>query len=676
MVEVGHERRARRWRAPRFVDLPLGRQFQLAVGLGLVVVLAQSMFAIWTALSNQRLAEQVAQSNHVIALSHEALNGLVDMETGYRGFLLTGDEVFLEPYIAGQYTYEARLTELERETAENPSQVARWQDLEQRAADWQHEVTQPGIALRRAVASGDETLEAVAAYVKSQNGKQHFDAMRQEFADAVNSEQLLQAQRNSEASAANARLVPVLVGVLLMAVVLGLVGATTFARSIVQAADRLASTSQQLARGDLDQRIGLDRGDELGTTARAFDLMAARLQAIIHQNESILAAAGEGIIGLDRQDRVMFANAAAEAMLGYGPEELRGRSLHHVAHHSRPDGTPYPPETCPLHAVRDSGEVVRVSDEVFWRKDGTAFPVEYVGTPLREPGGLAGAVVVFQDITERKQTEQELRRTSAELARQQAELERSNGELQQFASVASHDLQEPLRKVQAFGDRLVRKHGSELSEEGRDYLARMQNAAARMQVLINDLLTFSRVSARTQPFRPVNIADIVDDVIADLEVRLEKSKGAVDVGWLPTIEADPLQMRQLFQNLLANALKFRRPEETPRVRVSALRVSAPERPPAANSATRISAEEEVTWYQFAVEDNGVGFDEKYLDRMFTIFQRLHGRSEYEGTGVGLAVCRKIVDRHGGTITARSSPGHGATFLVTLPASQGSGPDPA
>lgn len=235
-----------------------------------------------------------------------------------------------------------------------------------------------------------------------------------------------------------------------------------------------------------------------------------------------------------------------------------------------------------------------------------------------------------------------------------AELERSNRELQDFAFVASHDLQEPLRKIQAFGDRLQRKYLDALGEEGRDYVARMQGAARRMNALINDLLTFSRVTSKAQPFTPVDLATITRDVVSDLEGRLLDTQGSVDVGLLPTIDADPLQMRQLLQNLIGNALKFHRPGVPPQVVVQGF---------------VDNGRHDVPQCVLEVKDNGIGFDEKYLDRIFTPFQRLHNRNEYEGTGMGLAVCRKIVERHGGSITARSTLGEGTTFLITLPVAQ-------
>jgi light-regulated signal transduction histidine kinase (bacteriophytochrome) len=258
----------------------------------------------------------------------------------------------------------------------------------------------------------------------------------------------------------------------------------------------------------------------------------------------------------------------------------------------------------------------------------------------------------------------ERQRAEAELKAFTAQLERSNRELQDFAYVASHDLQEPLRKIRAFGDRLKTSCGEALSARGQDYLERMQQAAARMQTLINDLLTFSRVTTKAQPFRPVNLAQVAREVVSDLEVRIEQTGGRVEVATLPIIDADPLQMRQLLQNLLGNALKFHRPEVPPVVKLSSELLPTQE----AGSAGRAAP----PMCQLHVADNGIGFDEQYLDRIFTPFQRLHGRGEYEGTGIGLAVCRKIVERHGGSITARSAPGQGAIFLVMLPIAQPKG----
>ena len=237
---------------------------------------------------------------------------------------------------------------------------------------------------------------------------------------------------------------------------------------------------------------------------------------------------------------------------------------------------------------------------------------------------------------------------SDELQRFTARLEKSNRELEDFARIASHDLQEPLRKVQAFGDRLKNKFSQDLPEQGRDYVERMQNATTRMQDLINDLLTFSRVTTKANPFTRVDLSELIQEALTDLEVRIEETHGRVEVSNLPTLDADATQMRQLFQNLIGNALKYHRPEEPPVVRIDAQPI------------------DDGRAYRLTFADNGIGFDPKFAQRIFAMFQRLHGRESYEGTGVGLAVCRKIVERHGGQITADSTPGQGSLFTVVLP----------
>ena len=284
-------------------------------------------------------------------------------------------------------------------------------------------------------------------------------------------------------------------------------------------------------------------------------------------------------------------------------------------------------------------------------KDGTYYWVHTNIVPFLDEGGKPEKyVAVRYEITERKLAEERLNIYAKKL-------ELSNQELQDFASVAAHDLQEPLRKIQSFSDRLKTKAKEDLKPDALDYIDRIQSSAQRMQVLINDLLTYSRVTTKAQPFSLLDLNQVLTQVVSDLEIRLEQSHGKVEWEPLPSIYADKTQMHQLFQNLIGNALKFNRPGTHPLVKVkskifdqSPLAIEGPA-------------------CQIIIQDNGIGFDEKYLDRIFTIFQRLHGRHEYEGTGIGLAVCRKIVDRHGGFITAKSTLGEGATFLVTLPMKQ-------
>ncbi|MEI9935788.1 MAG: ATP-binding protein [Pseudomonadota bacterium] len=269
-----------------------------------------------------------------------------------------------------------------------------------------------------------------------------------------------------------------------------------------------------------------------------------------------------------------------------------------------------------------------------------------------------GALVITRwlgtctDIDERKRTEDQLRASTLMLTQ-------SNRELEEFATVASHDLQEPLRKIHAFVSCLRDEHAAVLDSQGCDYLDRIQNASSRMTALVADLLEFSRVSSKGKAFVPVDLNHVLAGVLCDLETRFAETGGRLEALDLPVVASDAVQMRQLLQNLIGNALKFHKQGVAPVIRVSAELFDGPD----ANGRSQPNS------CRLSVTDNGIGFEEKYLDRVFTIFQRLHGRGEYEGTGIGLAVCRRIVERHGGTITARSLPGHGSTFIVTLPTSQ-------
>lgn len=363
------------------------------------------------------------------------------------------------------------------------------------------------------------------------------------------------------------------------------------------------------------------------------------LQKLQRQCELILNAAGEGICGIDSAGKITFVNPTAARLMGLEVGKMVGCK-----------------ETDVFGALADidattvkKDSVITPSEVILKRAGGSPFTAEFVRSQILENDRVVGRVVLFKDITERKQAAEALVLKADELAR-------SNAELEQFAFVASHDLQEPLRKIRAFGDRLKTKCESVLPEEGADYLGRMQNAAARMQTLIADLLTFSRVISRTDPFVEVDLGQITREVLGDLEVRIEKTGATVTVGDLPKIEADPVHMQQLLQNLIGNALKFQCPDTKPQVRVS-------------GRITRVGDDASCSVEpvcELTVQDNGIGFDEKYLDKIFAVFQRLHNRQEYEGTGIGLAVCRRIVDRHKGSITARSKPGEGATFIVHLP----------
>lgn len=299
--------------------------------------------------------------------------------------------------------------------------------------------------------------------------------------------------------------------------------------------------------------------------------------------------------------------------------------------------------TVPLVALAESAR--RIARGEFDAKVPSTSDDE-IGELARSIGDMAGNLRSTYEGLERRVAEK-----TAELTQRNTELARSNKELEDFAYVASHDLQEPLRKIQSFGNLLGDEHASGLGAAGRDYLDRMKNAAGRMSVLISDLLAFSRVTTRGQPFERVDLNAIVKEVLADLETRIRDTRAAVSVSTLPTVDADPLQMRQLFQNLISNGLKFRRKGKAPEIKVYA--------------SGGVLADGRAC-HEISVEDNGIGIEEKYQEKIFAVFQRLHTKDEYEGTGIGLAIVRKIVDRHGGAIRVRSEPKKGATFVVSMP----------
>ena len=358
----------------------------------------------------------------------------------------------------------------------------------------------------------------------------------------------------------------------------------------------------------------------------------------------ILMTAAEGIYGIGGDGTVTFINPRACQMLGYREDELIGKRMHPIIHHSRRDGSPYPEDECSIQISVKVGS--DGAEDIFWTKAGECIPIEFSSSPVDAGDPGAGVVVTFRDITKRKRDELALQRHAQEL-------KRSNAELQEFAYAASHDLQEPLRKIQAFGERLHKNHHEALDETGQHYLDRMVDAATRMRRLIDDLLSYSRVNAKTTKFQPVDLSGVLADVLSDLEPRIAAEGAKVRIGILPAIEADPGQMHQLFLNLLSNSMKFHRQGIPPSIMIE--------------GSVEVGAVGAVA--RIAVTDNGIGFEARHAERIFGMFERLHGREEFDGTGVGLATCRKIVEHHSGELTAWGEPDAGAVFTIVLPIRQ-------
>ena len=344
----------------------------------------------------------------------------------------------------------------------------------------------------------------------------------------------------------------------------------------------------------------------------------------------------EPVVVLDAEYRVLHANTAFFVTFAVEPGETLGRVLFALGD-GQWDIAALRELLCDKLAVQlqlHDFEVDHVFPDI-----GRKIMLLNAGVISHLPHADRMILLAIEDVTERRFTEWRL-------ADHAIELERSNSALDEFATVASHDLQEPLRKILQFGERLQLSAGTSLDLDSRHSLARMLDAAARMRSLVSDVLAYAQVTTRVMPFTATSLADITREVIEDMDTVITDGGGRVDVDELPTIEADPIQMRQLIQNLLSNALKFARGGTPSVVRITA-----------ATSAGRCT---------ITVTDNGIGFRQEYADQIFQMFERLHGRLEYPGSGIGLAICRKIVERHRGTIEAGSTPGRGATFTVVLP----------
>ncbi|MBN9259376.1 MAG: PAS-domain containing protein [Hyphomicrobium sp.] len=373
----------------------------------------------------------------------------------------------------------------------------------------------------------------------------------------------------------------------------------------------------------------------------------ARFAAQHMQLDAVMHNMVQGVAMYDAEQRLIICNRRYLEMYCLSPDVVKpGVALGDVMLHSASVGN---------YTEEEAHRVLKERHETRHQKTRRTFKQHLrdgrVIAVVSEPMPDGGTIATCMDVSDSERHAEQMRDYTQKL-------ERSNRELQDFAYVASHDLQEPLRKIEAFGDRLVTRFGKDLPDDGRMFLDRMQNAAGRMRRLINDLLDYSRVTTKAKPFTRVELGEVLSGVLSDLQIRIEESGAVIKSEVLPVVDADATQMRQLLQNVLANALKFRKADVKPEINITC-----------STDADRSGPGHRSPHLRIEIRDNGIGFDNKYKEQIFTIFQRLHGRLEYEGTGVGLATVRKIVERHGGSIDADGQPGIGATFIIELPMHQ-------
>lgn len=362
-------------------------------------------------------------------------------------------------------------------------------------------------------------------------------------------------------------------------------------------------------------------------------LRLERLQALV------LNSSGEGIFGLDLEGKTVFVNPAAVNLLGWKEEELIGKPQHPLIHHSKRDGSPYPLEACSIHASLKEGKYIKMDDEIFWRKDGSFFDVELISRPIIEKKQVKGAVVTFNDITERKKLENELLKRREELAA-------SNKELENFSHSVSHDLRAPLKQIIGFIQLIEEDASIKASEESKKYFNYIVSSAEQMERLIDDLLAYSRLTRISIKKRAVSLAALVDNIQQQLKEEYPNRSIQWDISPLPTVVTDRTLVYTVLLNLISNALKFTQHEPV--------------------GIIEIGCEETEEEWIFSVRDNGVGFDPKHREKLFQMFQRLHSESEFGGSGIGLANVARAIARLGGRVWAESGTNKGASFYFTLP----------
>jgi PAS domain S-box-containing protein len=341
--------------------------------------------------------------------------------------------------------------------------------------------------------------------------------------------------------------------------------------------------------------------------------------------------AGSGIATVDLEGHFLRVNRGLCSMLGYSPDDLVGRSVKEISHPDDRDLTDAQRarvRSGEMESVKFEKRYIAKGGAVVWVMLTVALVRGADGTPQYE-------IAVFDDITDKKAA--------------QEELQRSNAELEQFAYVASHDLQEPLRMVSSYTQLLERRYGERFDADAKEFMGYVVDGAARMKQLIEDLLAYSRVGTHGKEFKPVALEAALSRALANLRAAIAESGATVTHDPLPTLPGDELQLAQLFQNLIGNALKFRG---------------------AVSPVVHISVLDRNTECEIGVRDNGIGIEPQYYEKVFMVFQRLHAMGEYPGTGIGLAICKKVVERHGGRIRVESQPGAGSSFLFTLPKSKG------
>jgi PAS domain S-box-containing protein len=624
------------------------------IGAGYLLAIA-IIVAGWAALhaSTRRLAETQALHAHTLEVLDQLglfESAIKDAETGVRGYIITGQPEFLAPYQEAQDREEGELDRIERLTRDNPEQqrrIARLRGL------WREKEKMLRNNIETRDRGGAAAAAAAADLVQSGTGNRKMGEIRAVLNELRREENRLLLIRNQAVHDDSHNAVRLLAVCSLAGVLAILFAGTLVLRDITTRVKRLTQGSARIGAGDYAARIPEGSRDELGELTGAFNRMAGQLgqlQEVSRERDSFFTLSLDliCIAGFDGYFKQL--NPAWAATLGHPVAGLTARPFIEFVH---PDD-----RTATLAAAQGlaTADTLVAFENRYRCHDGS---YRWLRWNVRSDVKRKLMYAVARDVTEQKRSAAEIIRLNADLEARVSlrteELARSNTELERFAYVASHDLQEPLRMVASYLQLLQRRYQGKLDADADEFIGFAVDGASRMKALINDLLALSRVGTQGKAFGPVDCGKILNDALDDLQLAVADSGAAVTHDPLPTVTGDEVQLTRLLQNLIGNAVKFRG-DTPPRIHVGARREGG-------------------DWH-FSVRDNGIGIDPQYFDRVFLIFQRLHGREEFSGTGIGLAVCKKIVERHRGKIWIESRPGEGATFHFTLPAAGARAEDPA
>jgi signal transduction histidine kinase len=593
--------------------------------LGIVVVLISVSLLTFRNLNNY--VEEVYAIRHsirVMSAVQEVLLSVKDAETGHRGFQLTRDTAYLKPYFESLRELPSRLSTLDSLLSLNVP-LSKKVDTLGILLETQFAI------ISQILSNANKSSLFMDRYETSllAQGKDNMDVIRRICESIIREERGAYERRMTfETSMRNIAPIALLVYTLtaLAAVTLLFVRVLDALNKRHDAEDKLTSNVEALRREVL---IREER-----------EMLLQDAEAMASMGSWRWYANNNQIIWSDGLYRIWGVNAGS-----FHPSW--DSFLKNVYEEDKDAVQSF------INSIRSS----KVRSELNFRIElnGEVKHIWMAATPKEDSGqGESDLQGMVMDITRQKTYESQLKQFTHEL-------QRSNQDLEQFAYVASHDLQEPLRKIRAFGDRLTARYGEGLDAPGVDYINRMQSASARMQVLIEELLSFSRVSKPDIIVEKLNMNELMKEVIEDLDTLIRREHAEIKVAKIPAIRGEYSQIKRLFQNLITNAIKFHKPDENPRIEISVRTMRGSQ----VTEEFRFQAVRP-EYVRIEVKDNGIGFEEKYKEKIFNIFQRLHGRAEYEGTGIGLAICRKVAVNHGGLITAKSTVGVGSEFIVILP----------